>query len=265
MNRIPRIAPAAVLPDTPENRDVARVVPIGATVLKQGETVIGYSHAPKRRERTPGWKMNAFHRRGDLQRLALYRRAEKLAMGPDLGWAFVIGNMCRVLFDHVTAAMIQEEADKIGCGALDAPAIDSAVQEIMGKAWGRYVLWSADKAGAAVQMTSVERDESGVTKMEAFDETVEARKKRQNKERMRRRRAAEAAPKPPSKADIAKEVGVSLRTLYRMIEAGEVVLVGTNSVRRSIHTPYYYVIDPSTKSVPPDVRTKSVPRREGDQ
>lgn len=247
------------MPDTAGNRDVARVVPADADVLKVGDAVVGYTRAITRRERTPGWKMNAYHRRGDLQRLAMYRRDQRLAMGPDIGWAFVIGNMCRVLFDHVTAQMIQDEAESIGCGALDAPAVDSAVQEIMGKAWGRYALWGADKAGVAVQMTSVEREESGVTKIEACDETAEDRKKRQNKERMRRKRAAEAAQRPPSKAEIAKQIGVSVRTLYRMIEAGEVV-VGTNSVQRSIYTPSYYVRDPSTESVPPDVRTESVPR-----
>lgn len=265
MNRIPRKAPAAVLLDTPENRDVARVVPRGATLLKAGDAVLGYSQPARRRERMPGWKMNAYHRAGDLQRLAMYRRANGLAMGPDIGWAFVIGNMCRVLYDHVTAAMIQEQAGKIGCGALDAPAIDSAVQEIMGKAWGRYALWGADKAGVAVQMTSVEREESGVTKMEACDETGGDRRKRENREQMRRRRAANAAPKPASKEEIAKALGVSTSTLYRMIRRGDVVLDDTKSVCRSIDTPSYFVRDPNTESVSPELYTKSVSREESDQ
>lgn len=232
-----RSLPAAVLPDSPENRDAARVVPADAAVTKVGGAVLGYTIKAKHRARVPGWKMNAFHRRGDLQRLAMYRRANRLAMGPDIGWAFVLGNMCRVLFDHVTARMIQEEAETIGCGALDAPAVEVAVQEIMGKAWGRYALWDAEKAGVAVQMSSVEREEAGVTKMEAFDERGAERRKRQNKERMRKRRAADAAPKPPSKAEIAKELGVSLSTLYRMIRKGEVVLDDTVSVRRSYNPP----------------------------
>lgn len=265
MNRPYRAAPAAVVPDTPENRDVARVVPADATALKVGGAVIGYTRLAPRWERTPGWKMNAYHRRGDLQKLATYRQANGLAMGPDMGWAFVIGNLCRVLFDHVTARMIQDEAESIGCGALDAPAIDSAVQEIMGKAWGRYKLWSAEQAGAAVQMTSVEREESGVTKIEAFDESGADRRKRQNKERMQRRRAADAAPKPMSRKELAKKLNVSIRTLYRMIDRGEVVLSGTDSVHTSNSTPSYYVRDPSTESVPPDVRTKIVPRGEGGQ
>lgn len=249
------------MPDLPQHRDVPRVMPADASVLKVGEAVIGYSRAQARRERTPGWKMNAYHRRGDLQRLALYRRQHALAMGPDIGWAFVIGNLCRILFDHVTAAMIQAEAETIGCGALDAPAVESAVQEIMGKAWGRYKLWAPEQAGVAVQMTSVEREESGVTKIEACDETGAERRKRQNREQMRRRRAATAAPKPASKSEMAKVLGVSTSTLYRMIRRGEVDLGDTKSVYRSNNNPSYFVRDPNTKSVSPDVYTESVSRR----
>lgn len=263
MNRQYQAAPAAVVPDTPEHRDVARVVPADASILKVGEAVLGYSRPARRRERMPGWKMNAFHRRGDLQKLAMYRRQLGLAMGPDIGWAFVLGNLCRVLFDHVTAPMIQEEALNVGCGALDAPAVQSAVQEIMGKAWGRYKLWDADQAGAAVQMTSVEREESGVTKIEAIDESGTDRRKRQNREQMARRRAAKAAPKPISKAEIAKELGVSTSTLYRMIRSGDLVLADTVSVCRSNSTPSYYVRDPNTESVSPEVNTESVPKGEG--
>lgn len=237
MNRQERAAPAAVVPDTPEHRDVARVVPKGAAEIKVGNAVVGYTKPKTRNQRTPGWKMNAFHRRGDLQRLAIYRRKHHLAMGPDIGWAFVIGNLCRVLFDHVTAQMIQDEAAMIGCGALDAPAVEMAVKEIMGKAWRRYEIYTPDEAGTAVQMTSVEREEAGVTKIEAFDESGADRRKRHNRERMQRERAAKAALKPPSKAEIAESMGISTSTLYRMIRTGELVLDDTISVRRSNNIP----------------------------
>jgi hypothetical protein len=59
-------------------------------------------------------------------------------------------------------------------------------------------------------------------------------------------------------------LGVSLRTVHRMLKAGEVVVDDTNSVRTSNTTPSYFVRDPSTKSVPPDMRTKSVPRSAGE-
>lgn len=258
--------PAAVVSELEAgDLEIARVVPARAKLVQIGAATVGYT-LPRSRRRRTAWEMNAFTRRGDLQKLAVYRRANGFAMGPDTGWAFVIGNMCRVLHDHVTRQMIQEEAAIIGCGPLAAAAAEAAVQEIMGKAWGRYKLWNGDAAGTALEVTRPERSEAGLAKIEAMDESGAERRRRENKERMQRKRAGGAALPRVTRRAMAEALNVSLRTLHRRLKSGEVVVDGTDSVRTSTITPYYYVIDPSTESVPLDVRTKNVPRdgEEGD-
>lgn len=232
-----RIAPAAVATDIPANRDVARVVPGDAKMVKMGGTVLGYS-VKRRKPRVSPWKMNAFTRRTDLQALVAYCLSHDLALGPDGGWAMVIGNMCRVLYDHVTAEMIQQEAAAIGRPPISNSAAIGAVQEIMGHVWGnKYPLWTGDVVGAYIEVTIPVREEAGLQKIEAMEETGAERRRRENRERMRRKRAAEAALPKLTKKELAANLGVSLRTLYRMIDRGEVETGGTDSVRRSIDTP----------------------------
>ncbi|RYE84946.1 MAG: hypothetical protein EOP19_10460 [Hyphomicrobiales bacterium] len=245
-----RHLPAAVISETdPRSRDLARAVPADAKLQKIGAIVTGYSVHPRKRRRDPVWLLNAKSRRRELNMVCLYKQHQGLAMGPAGGWAFVVGNLCRVLYDSVTAESLQEEAVKIGRGRLDGSAVDAAVQEIMGKAWGRYRLYSGDQVGSLIELSSVERQECGVEKIAAMDEPTPVRRRRENRERMQRKRAASAALRPISKAELARRLGLHIRTVHRMIKRGEIVRV-TESVHTSIDSPPSKE-DPCTQTVTP--------------
>lgn len=214
---------------------------------EMGDVVLGYSVNPRKRRRDPVWLLNAKARRRELNMICRYKQHHGLGMGPAGGWAFVIGNLCRVLYDFVTADSLQDEAGKIGRGRLDGSAVDAAVQEIMGKAWGRYRLFSGDQVGSLIELSSVEREESGVVKIAAMDEPTSVRRRRENKERMQMKRAAGAALRAISKTELARRLGVSRATLYRMIERGEIVR-DTDSVHTS-SVPPSLKRDPCTESV----------------
>jgi hypothetical protein len=220
-----RPRPAAVIAEgAAGSQDLARVVPTDAKLLKQGGAVLGYTVEERRKPKVSPWQMNAYTRRSDLQRLVAYCQTNELALGPDGGWAMVIANMCRVLFDHVTPSMIQQEAALLGRPPLADQAVSGAVQEIMGKAWGRYRLWSGDVAGAYLEVTIPVRAEAGLQKIEAMEEEGKVRRRRENRERMQRKRAAEAALPRKTQKTIAEELGVSVRTVQRMIRDGALKL-----------------------------------------
>tara|TARA_A100001391_G_scaffold52936_1_gene32314 strand:- start:3064 stop:3576 length:513 start_codon:yes stop_codon:yes gene_type:complete len=167
--------------------------------------------------------MNASQRRKELKALARYRITNKLGLGEDAGWAHVIGNMLRVLMGQVTAATIQSEARAYGLPPLCSSAVDDVADQIGGRAWGTPKLYKPAHAGSLLSLTSIERSEAGIQKIEASDEDIEARRLRLDRERKARKRAAKAAlaPRKKSKAELARELGVSRRTLYRMIESGK--------------------------------------------
>lgn len=224
---------------------VSRIYIAGVTPER---AAIRAARGPKR-AKLDGWQLNAVVRRRELSRVAHYRRANAMAMGPDLGWAMVIGNLLRVLRGHVTEETLQAEAAAIGRPPIDAAAIDTAIQEIMGKAWGQYRLYTPAQAGSAIELTGPEREETGVTKIEAMDETGAARRRRQKREQMRSWRAARAAPKP-TKKDIADCLGISLSTLHRMLRRGDLQIADTLSVVTSDISPLSK-IDPTTENVSP--------------
>lgn len=230
---------------------VAREYIHGVTDPEKARERIEQADAQRRRRSNKcldGWQMNASQRRKELSAIALYRRREKLAVGPDGGWALVIGNLLRVLLNHVTAQMIQGEAAAMGRPPLDVHAVEVAVQEIMGKAWGRYRLYTGAQVGALIELTRAEREETGVEKIESMEESQRARKRRENRERMREKRAADAALKPPTKKAIASMLGISLSKLHRMLRAGDMEIADTISVQTSSILPLPSE-DPCTKNV----------------
>lgn len=182
--------------------------------------------AKSKRSKPEPWQMNASQRRKELAILARYRIQNRLGLGEDAGWAHVIGNMIRVLFGQVSAETIHAEATAIGLPPLCADAVNDVAEQIGGRAWGRPKLYSPAHAGSLLSLTSVERGEAGIQKIEAADETIDERKRRLDRERKARKRAANAALRPAkkTKAELAREMGVSRRTLYRMIESGKVEL-----------------------------------------
>jgi|GEM_PF-3059216 len=171
--------------------------------------------------------MNAAQRRSDLNRLLHYRRKNGFAFGPEIGWVEVIANLVRVLNGTVTTEVVHEEAKRLGLGKIDQHLVADVVADISARAWGKYKLFSPRLAGAKLQVTSVERDEAGIIKLDAVDETKEERRRRVDRERKAEKRAAEATlrtqskPKSEIMAELAKELGISVSTLYRRLKKGD--------------------------------------------
>lgn len=179
---------------------------------------------PEKSKRPPPWMMNAYQRRSELQRLAWYRRAGNYAKGSDAGWANAIANLCRVMNGFVTEEMVVAEWAEYNLGPLPFDVVKDAVAHHSTRVWGTPKLFSAAHVGSLLEMTSVERAEARIEKIDACDETGAERKRRQDRERKARKRAAQAAlaPKPETKAQMAERMGISRMELYRRIKAGEV-------------------------------------------
>lgn len=181
------------------------------------------AHFPKSKgAKLDGWQMNAVQRYHDLDRLSTYRRKH----GPDLGhpqaWAQVLANLCRVRDGQVTIEAVNDTARRLGLPRLNPTMVTIAVREVAEKAWRRYSLYSPEEAGVLLQVRMAERTGADIVKIDAIDEPGDARRRRLDRERKQRERAAGAAPKPPTKAHIAKALGISRPTLDAWIESGKV-------------------------------------------
>src|SRR5690606_19055293 len=90
------------------------------------------------------------------------------------------------------------------------------------------------------KVTTAERGAADLVKIDAIDEPSADRKRRLDRERKRKGRAAQAAPKPPTKSQMAKALGISRPTLNAWIDAGKIdpqtgeLADFTKSVRLSI-------------------------------
>lgn len=179
---------------------------------------------PGKGRRIEPWLMNAHQRRTELQALAQYRHRNGLAMGSDAGWANAVGNMCRVLRGHLTVEMVLEEWGAYGVPALAQEVVEDAVKHLAGKAWGAPTLYAPAHVGSLLDLTSVERAEAGITKIDACDESKVERRRRTDRERKASKRAAQAAlaPKPETKKQMAARLGISRMQLDRWIKAGKV-------------------------------------------
>ena len=179
--------------------------------------------SPKKYVRGDALRMNAVQRRRELRRLARYRVLNQIAIGSESAWADAIADALRGVYGKISAEMVHDEWAVYELPALSPEIVDHTVRRMR---WGREPLLAAIKVGSALDLTSVEREEAGIFKIEAVDEPVKDRKRRLARERKARQRAAKAAlaPKRKSKAELARELKVSRRTLYRMIAADTVKL-----------------------------------------
>jgi hypothetical protein len=168
------------------------------------------------------WQMNAQQRRNELDRLARLRRRTGADLGPESGWAEVIGNLLRVRHGQVTVEDVHAEVAWLGLPKLNAQLVEDAVGHIARAAWGRYQLYSPKLAGDKLRLTSAERHEAGIQKIEAIDESRTERRRRLDRERKAERRAAKAAPSKPTKKQLAEMLKISRPTLNAWIAAGKV-------------------------------------------
>lgn len=145
-------------------------------------------------------------------------------MGSDAAWAHAVGNMLRVLNGHLTVKMLLEEWGAYGVPALSSEVVDDAVKHLAGRVWGAPTLYAPAHVGSILELTSAERDDVKITKMDACDEPADDRKARLDRERKSAKRAAKAAlaPKPETKKEMALRLGISRMQLDRRIKAGKV-------------------------------------------
>lgn len=166
--------------------------------------------------------MNAIQRRKDLSRLSYYRRKHGFSIGPEIGWVECIANMVRVRDGLVDSGGVQKEAKLLGLEKLDSGLVADVVKDISAKAWGKYPLYTTRMAGNKLEVTSVEREEAGILKIDAVDEPRKERQRRLDRERKAEKRAAEAAPKRLTKKAIADTLGISRPTLNKWIAEGKI-------------------------------------------
>lgn len=194
---------------------------------------------PKGTTKLDGWQMNAVQRYHDLDRLATHRRRHAPDLGDEQAWARIIANLCRVRDNQVSVSSVNITARRLHVGPLDQTIVNIVVRDISVMAWGnRYPLYTPEEAGKLLRVTKVEREAADLEKIDAIDEPGEERKRRLDRERKRRERELQAAAKPPTKAEIAKALGISRPTLDAWIKAGKVdpetgEVDFTKSVRRS--------------------------------
>lgn len=183
-----------------------------------------HSRAQRRGRKPEPWLMNAHQRRRELVTLARYRVENGLGLGLDAGWAHVIGNTLRVIEGQVTEQRVVDEATLYGLPPMSQATIEDVVRQLAGRYWAGPKLYSPAHAGSLLSLTSVEREESGVQKLEAIDEPADDRRRRLDRDRKREKRAVRAAlsPKPMTKKDRAKSLGISRAELYRRLQSGEV-------------------------------------------
>lgn len=170
--------------------------------------------------------MNARQRMRDLERLASRRRRKGPSLGPEQAWAYVVGNLVRVEENQITADLINSRVKALGLPPLPSVIVSVVVREIGQKVWGSYKLYSPAEAGAMLGLTTAERTDAGIVKMDAIDEPAHARRRRLDRERKAEKRAAQAAlrqtgkPKSQLIAEIADELGKSPATIYRWLKEG---------------------------------------------
>lgn len=189
---------AAVYQDRdPRAANAPRVVPNDASPVTIGNLVLGYWHQPKNPSRLPkSWKMVMVKQRyNELARIVKYRRAYDLDPGPPIGWAVVLADLEAAFGREVNVASVRDL-----CRRLKLPLIDDDVvagvahtAEMARRVWTSYRPITAASVGALLLVTTVEREECQLKRIDAIDEPSDARRRRLSKERMKRKRERDKA------------------------------------------------------------------------
>lgn len=172
--------------------------------------------------RLNGWQLSAVLRLSEIKKLARLRLAASAPIGAESSWIECIANALRVRHGTISPDMIAAEAFSLRLGALNEEVIADAVEHISKAAWGRYKLYSPKLAGDKLQLTALERDLAGITRITAIDETPRERRRRKDKARKADKRAAEAALAAPkvTKKKMAEALGITRPTLDAWIAKG---------------------------------------------
>lgn len=172
--------------------------------------------------RLNGWQLSAMLRLSEIKKLAALRLAASAPIGAESSWIECIANALKVRHGTINMEMIAAEAASLRLGALNDGVVADAVEHFAKEAWGRYKLYSPRLAGNKLQLTAVERERAGITRITAIDETPRERRRRQDKARKADKRAAEAALAAPkvTKKRMAESLGISRPTLDAWIEKG---------------------------------------------
>lgn len=184
---------AAVYADNdPRAKNLARAIPPDAQLEMLGSSVAGYWKDPRGKLRLPkSWTtVMTLQRLNELQRVVRYRRAYGLDAGPPIGWCVVLADLAAALKQEVNVTSVDDLCRRIGLPTID-PAVVAGVAhhaEPARRVWTQYRLLSAEAAGNLIELTSIEREECEIKRIDAADEPAHERKRRLAKERQRKKR-----------------------------------------------------------------------------
>ncbi len=177
--------PAAVFDESdPRAYSAARVVPATARKVMVGGATFGYLKSDRSSMDRSSWRyVVARQRCNELARLALYRLENGLDLGPPVAWALVLANLavCLGQASDVTAIAAL-------CRRLQLPQLDEDISAAACHNAGTELMKAAH-AGALLQVTTVERDDCRLLRIDAWDESADDRQRRLARERQRRRRS----------------------------------------------------------------------------
>ncbi|WP_202306166.1 hypothetical protein [Mesorhizobium sp. L-8-10] len=173
----------------PRAKNVAKVVPTTAKKRMLGAVVLGYTKEPGRLRKPLSWStVTVMQRKNELARLVQYRLHNGLDAGPPIGWAAVLANLSATLGDEVTVDSVADLCRRIGLPEIDAAIVAGLARdpEKARRVWTKYELLDAASTGALIEMTSVEREELEIKRIDAWDETADDRRRRLTRERKRK-------------------------------------------------------------------------------
>jgi hypothetical protein len=127
----------------------------------------------------------------ELQRIVRYRRTYGLDAGPPIGWCVVLADLAAALKQEVNVLSVDSLCRRIGLPNID-PAIIAGVAhhaEPARRVWAQYRILGAEATGNLIELTSVERDECKIKRIDAADEPAHERRRRLARERQKRFKA----------------------------------------------------------------------------
>lgn len=174
---------AAVLSETdPRAANLARVVPTDAKITRIGGAIIGYRKASPEKVLPRPSSVAAGQRFNELARLLAYRRRHGLALGPIIGWAFVLVDLVAAFGGQVDVQTVGDMARRIGGLDLDLDIVAGIASS------KRLHMLDAAQTAAFLEVTSVEREDCGLCRIDAWDEPATERRRRLARDRQKRRR-----------------------------------------------------------------------------